>query len=141
MKPIIKSTFIEVVLNNATATKFAFPQQNYLIGKKITAIAGSVAPYGVTSGKINVIAAAVANPTVVPCFLTFQDKQGNQFIQNLPLVEICAIRDVSNNYLNNENGLFEILPREIIWTKSFLFFPASLSVDTYIAQIQVFYQD
>ena len=141
MKPIIKSTFIEVILNNATATKFAFPQQNYLIGKKITAIAGSVAPFGVTSGKVNVIAAAVLSPTAVPCFLTFQDKQGNQFIQNLPLVEICPIRDVANNSLNNENGLFEILPREILWTKSFLFFPASLSVDTYIAQIQVFYQD
>jgi len=141
MKPIIKSTFIEVILNNATATKFAFPQQNYLIGKKITAIAGSVAPFGVTSGKVNVIAAAVSSPTAVPCFLTFQDKQGNQFIQNLPLVEICPVRDVANNSLNNENGLFEILPREILWTKSFLFFPASLSVDTYIAQIQVFYQD
>jgi len=59
----------------------------------------------------------------------------------LPLVEICPVRDVANNSLNNENGLFEILPREILWTKSFLFFPASLSVDTYIAQIQVFYQD
>ena len=141
MKPIIKSTFIEVVLNNATATKFPFPQQNYLIGKKIVAIAGSVQPFGVTTGKINVIAAAASNPTAVPCFLTFQDKQGNQFIQNLPLVEICPIRSESDNYLNNANGLFEILPREILWTKSFLFFPAALSVDTYIAQVQIFYQD
>lgn len=141
MKPLLRSTFIEVILNNGSATKFAFPQQNYLIGKKIVAIIGSVQPYGVTSGKLNIVAAAVSNPTVVPTFLTFQDMQGNQFIQNIPLVEICPVKSTSLNYLNNANGLFEILPREIAWTKSFLFFPATLSVDTYCAQFQIFYQD
>jgi len=141
MKPLQKSTFIEVILNNASATKFPFPQQNYLIGKRIVAIIGSVQPFGVTSGKVNVVAAAVASPAAVPTFLTFQDKQGNQFIQNLPLVEICPVKSEAINYLNNANGVFEILPREILWTKSFLYFPATLTVDTYCAQFQIFYID
>jgi len=141
MKPITKSTFIEVILNNGSATRFAFPQQNYLIGKKIVAIVGSVQPFGVTSGKINIVNSAMSSPAAVPIFLTFQDKEGNQFIQNLPLVEICPVKDVATNLLNNSNGLFEILPREILWTKSFLYFPATLTVDTYCAQFQIFYID
>lgn len=148
MKPQKYSALIEVSLNSGTATQFSFPEQPYLRGKKIVGIMASQALFGVDTGKLNICFAQNYTPSTTPCFLTFQESTGLNFIQNLPLVELNPVSyaDVkigaSNVYnLNNRGGLFEIKPRVIVWTKCFLFFPVPLGVDTYCAQFQIFYED
>lgn len=152
MTPVKKSMLIEVPLNSVTATQFAFPEVSFLRGKKVTGISASSANVSVDTALTNwfyVIQNQVASTYVgTATFMTFQDKSGKQFIQNLPVVELLnlsylAINSGVNNtlFINNFNGLFEIVPREIIFAKSFMFIPAAVGVANYCALFNVFYQD
>ena len=136
-------------LNSATQTTWQFPDIPFLREKYITGIALSINAYGVTSGKNN-IGYVIPQNTMFSSFLTLVNNDGIQFIQNMPLDElVCQSYQQnnnvtsSNNYLNsyNTNGLISFKPVNIVWTKSYIYFPVVTSLSNYCCQFNVYYQD
>jgi len=136
------SAQIEIVVPAGLATNqlvFPFPDQPFLRGKKITAIVMSVNSYTAQSQFRNVCQQLVVNSPLALAatnsfFLTLQNIKGEQFIQNLPVVETnpynlnqisqptTASAGVSKY---NTNGIVAFLPNEVVWTKSYLSVPTS----------------
>ncbi len=149
MTPISNCMVIEIPCTNATATQFQMPDVPYLRGKKITAIVGSSASQCLASGNLNLTQIVqnqnLANFTSV--FLTFANNKGFQFIQNLPLVELCpeSIQTIggANHVLfaNNTNGIMEINPTIIDFTKSFVYVPAGIGSALFSLQLTIFFEN
>ena len=54
-------------------------------------------------------------------FITLATSNGDQFIQNIPVVELHTIFGGSTFYINT-NSIMGIAPRNVVWTKSFIYF-------------------
>jgi len=154
MNPVSNCMVIEVVCTNATATQFQMPDVPYLRGKKITAIVASSASNCLATGNLNLTALVQnqLNPLFTSVFLTFANNKGFQFIQNLPLVELCCesiqtIQSVnattSTNVLfaNNTNGAMEINPTIIDFTKSYVYVPNGIGSTSYSLQLTIFFEN
>lgn len=131
------SAQIEILVPRNTTTNqlvFPFPDQPFLRGKQITSIVMSVNSYSAQSGLLNVCAFLPANAplTVISTnsiFITLQDITGNQFIQNMPLLELNPynFNDSAGAGLgvskHNADGILAFAPKEVVWTKSYLSVP------------------
>ena len=111
---------------------------------------------GAYSGATNVNSDIVSNKATpvyllnTSVFLTIQNNQGQQVIQNMPLVELNAY---SNNAINtspdvgpskyNIDGIQAIQPQVIVWPKSYISAPTpiiSSAIFDRCFQFTVFYQ-
>lgn len=139
---LAKSAQIEIVVPANTITNqlvFPFPDQPFLRGKKITAVIMSVNSYTSQSQLRNVCQQLVTNGSLTYAatnsfFLTLQNINGEQFIQNMPVVEtnpynlnqisspITANAGISKY---NTDGIVAFTPTEVVWTKSYLSVPTS----------------
>jgi hypothetical protein len=149
MNPVSNCMVIEIPCTNATATQFQMPDVPYLRGKKITAIVGSSAQNCLASGNLN-LTGLVQNQQLAiftSVFLTFSNNKGFQFIQNIPLIELCpeSIQTVTGAnhvlFANNTNGMLEINPTIIDFTKSFVYIPAGIGASNYSLQLTIFFEN
>jgi len=147
----VKKTYtLEVQpLNSVTQTTWQFPDIPFLREKYITGISLSNNANGVTSGKDN-LGHLVPENTIYAAFLTLVDNTGIQFIQNMPLDELCIQTTISvvsstqaNRYIrsSNTNGLLIFKPVNIVWTKCFIYLPATTQLSDLCCQFNVYYQD
>jgi hypothetical protein len=131
------SAQIEILVPRNTVTNqltFPFPDQPFLRGKQITAIALSVNTYSAQSGLLNVNAYIPLNGTLTvigtnSIFITLQDINGTQFIQNMPLLELNPYNFNDNSGADlgvskhNADGIIAFQPKEVVWTKSYISVP------------------
>lgn len=153
MNPVSNCMVIEIPCTNATSTQFQMPDVPYLRGKKITAIVGSSASNCLASGNLNLTALVQnqQNALFTSVFLTFSDNKGFQFIQNIPLIELCpeSITSITSHsnpstnvlFANNTNGVMEINPTIIDFTKSFVYIPAGIGSANYSLQLTIFFEN
>ena len=71
-------------------------------------------------------------------FITLATSNGDQFVQNIPVTELQNNLGGSANIVNS-NGIWGIAPRNIVWTKSFIFFPIGGFTTNTVAQFNIFY--
>lgn len=143
---ISKSYTVEIIpSNSAVGNQYNFPDIPYLRNKFIVGVAASQNFVGVTSGKLNLN--LYAGVSLYPSFLTLADTEGKQFIQNMPIAEliVAVTRDstalVANQvYTNNVNGINLFKPRNVAWTKSYVFFPTATGVANACLQFNIFYK-
>jgi hypothetical protein len=137
-------------INTTTTQQFTFPDIPYLRNRKVYAIALNTSPYGVDSGLSNV-GFGLAFNTIAnsSSFLTLYDKNGDQFIQDLPLQELICNRAFFTNTAPDRiqfqtkfqtNGLTVFTPRIIQWTKCSIYFPVALGVGNVSFQFDIFYK-
>jgi len=127
---------VEIFIPKNTATNqlvFNFPDQPFLRDKKITGMMLSLMEHGAYSGAVNVNSDIISNQATpayllnTSVFLTLQNKDGNQIVQNMPLVElnpynqnaIAALPDQGPSKYNID-GMIAIQPQTIVWTKSYI---------------------
>ena len=135
-KNAISNTYtVEVTIpNGSTALQFFFPDIPYLRDKMITGIVASTSLYGVSTGLLNLCPAAGGENM----FITLATSNGDQFVQNIPVTELQNNLGGSANIVNT-NGIWGIAPRNIVWTKSFIFFPIGGFTTNTVAQFNIFY--
>jgi len=147
----VKKTYtLEVQpLNSATQTTWQFPDIPFLREKYITGISLSNNANGVTSGKEN-FGHLVPENTTYSAFLTLVNNTGIQFIQNMPLDELCIQTTISvvasssgSRYItsSNTNGLLIFKPVNIVWTKCFIYLPSAIALSNLCCQFNIYYQD
>ena len=123
---------VSIELNTVVATKQKFPYQAYLQDKFIIGIAGSSSSVGVISGTSNLLFSIQFNASSSGgLFLTLCDNNGNEFIQNLPVLETMSTQYVDltagptlRYTAVNGDGYFSFYPRKVVWEKSFVLDPA-----------------
>lgn len=135
---IKQSAQIEILVPKNTTTNqliFPFPDQPFLRGKKIHSIVASASLYSALSGLVNVNAfLPLNNPLTVVntnCFfLTLQDINGNQVVQNMPLLDLNPYNYNDSTGAGvgiskfNVDGILSLNPTEIVWTKSYISTPS-----------------
>lgn len=151
---------VEIFIPKNTATNqlvFNFPDQPYLRDKKITAVMLSLMEHGAYSGAVNVNSDIVSNKATpayllnTSVFLTLQNKEGMQVVQNMPLVElnpyslnaISTAPDLGPSKFNID-GMLAIQPQTIVWTKSYISAPTpiiSSAIYDRCFQFTVFFQN
>jgi hypothetical protein len=129
----IKSQIVENPINaGATKQKFNFPTQNYLRKKQIVSIEIFTSTDQTVSPSNNAVTTAAVNKTG---YLTLYgdnpeapNAQG-EWIQQIPL---SSLHRLSNGVDPFVFGLFNMLPRNIVWEKSYveLFATFTPDVDT-----------
>lgn len=121
---------------NTTSTRVYFADQPNLRNKLIEKVEwydSSAVPFG-PSGLSN----DVTNRNT---FITLADKSGDEFVQDMSIYEITGIRSREQNLVNNFNAPFTIVPRNIVWTKSYVSFPVSNpALGAYTILIGVYYK-
>lgn len=159
-QPLRNSAQIEITIPANTVTNqltFPFPDQPFLRGKKIYAIVCSVTSYSAQSQNRNICQQLVVNDPLAflatnSVFLTLQNIEGLQFIQNMPVIETNPynLNNASNPVTNgvgvskfNSDGIFCFEPKEVVWTKSYLSVPTSAfpiaSANAFAFQFSVFF--
>jgi len=151
---------VEIFIPKNTATNqlvFNFPDQPYLRDKKITGIMLSLMEHGAYSGAVNVNSDVVSNkatPTYLlntSVFITLQNKEGMQVVQNMPLTELNPYSlDAQNTPPDNGpskfnlDGMLALTPQIIVWTKSYISAPTpiiSSAIYDRCFQFTVFFQN
>jgi len=154
MYPIKKSILIEVQLDSNTQQTFKIPNQPFLEGKKICAIAAASTILSPQSNRNNLFLNMQYATADNSCFLTLIDTHEFKFIDSLPVVEIFNTTmwtidsttpaspplDNRMNLVSNV-PLFEIVPRVVAWSKCYFFFPVAYSYSGFSLLMQVFYED
>ena len=135
-KNAISNTYtVEVVIpNGTTSLQFFFPDIPYLRDKMITGIVASAALKGVSTGLNNIAIAADG----LNMFMTLQTFSGEQFIQNLPVIELSNNLGTTEAFINT-NTIWGIAPRNVVWPKSYIYFPTATYTDNTVAQFNIFY--
>ena len=135
-KNAVSNTYtVEVrIPTGTTSLQFFFPDVPYLRDKLITGLVASTSLYGVSTGLINLCPAAGGENM----FITLATSNGDQFVQNIPVTELQNNLGGSANIVNT-NGIWGIAPRNIVWTKSFIFFPIGGFTTNTVAQFNIFY--
>jgi hypothetical protein len=150
---------VEIFIPKNTSTNqlvFNFPDQPYLRDKKITAVMLSMMEHGAYSGAVNVNTDIVSNQSTpayllnTSVFLTLQNKEGMQIVQNMPLVELnpynlnaIAVLPDQGPSKYNIDGMLAIQPQTIVWTKSYISAPSpiiSSAIYDRCFQFTVFFQ-
>ena len=121
-----------------------FNDYPYLREKKILAIVPSQQAFDPNSSKANFWFAWASTFRSNPAFLTLYDTSGVQFVQNMPVIDLFVSNyidstNLSNNFAHNMDGVLTFDPRVVVWTKSFLWFPAGVGVSNRNAIFNVFY--
>lgn len=132
------SCVIEILIPRNTSTNqltFPFPDQPFLRDKKILAIYLTTNARTINTGAFNV-APSICDSTFTPglvadnsVYLTLQNDQGNQVVQNVPLIELNPFNydsGLSGVTKYNIDGILHLNPNVIVWTKSYLYAPAPL---------------
>lgn len=135
-KNAISNTYtVEVSIpNGSTSLQFFFPDIPYLRDKMITGFSASSALYGVSTGLQNISVTSGG----LNMFVTLQTFSGEQFVQNMPVIELHTIFGGSQFYINT-NSITGMAPRNIVWPKSFIYFPSSGFSTNVVAQFNIFY--
>ena len=135
-KNAISNTYtVEVVIpSGSTSLQFFFPDVPYLRDKLITGVTTSTSQTGVSTGLGN-IAVSVSG---INMFVTFQTFSGEQFIQNIPAIELTNNLGGSNTVINT-NTIWGFAPRNIVFPKSFIYFPSAGFATGSVAQFNIFY--
>lgn len=125
-----------LIAANSANTKYFFPEQPLLRGKLIDKI-----EYYPSAGADPAPSGNSAGITVQTTFLTLVDENGDEFVQSLPIAEILGMFAGFTNRIENFNGPFTMSPRRIVWTKSYISYPASNSLpNNFSALFGVYYK-
>jgi hypothetical protein len=148
-KDLLRTYTLEIIPTKIGQTNFTFPDIPFLRNKISYGIDTSINSSMATTGKINLFSqpSFVINPTT-PGFLTMVDSQNNQFIQNMPLMELQSLQyqyfDSTPTIVNfpyNTNGTMIFSERIVQWNKCTLYFPASpISILTTGFQFTIYYK-
>lgn len=151
---------VEIFIPKNTATNqlvFNFPDQPYLRDKKITAVMLSLMSNGAYSGAVNCNSDIISNKATpayilnTSLYITLQNKEGMQVVQNMPLVELNPYSrfnystppDVGQSKFNID-GMLAIQPQTIVWTKSYISAPTPIIASALFDrcfQFTVFFQN
>lgn len=125
---ITRSMSVEVPLVSATTTQVNFPdipilRNRFFIG--IEAAMNSICP---SSGKTNVFSQSTFDGDY-SSFLTLIDKDGFQFVQNMPCTELRNTNYFSFSgstfFAFNSNGLYLFNDRVVVWNKCSIYLPSA----------------
>lgn len=112
-------------------SQVSFPDQPYLRNRKIVGITavGQLQMDGTATN----ICANYGTLDTHPVFVTLVNNNNEQFIQNLPLAELYAVKQYNNAQIEgttpvNMNGILLFQATDIIWPKSYLLFPNGISI-------------
>lgn len=135
-KNAISNTYtVEVAIpTGTTSLQFFFPDIPYLRDKMITGICASTSQKGVSTGLTNI----AVGLTGLNMFMTLQTFSGEQFIQNIPVMELTNNLGGSETFINT-NTIWGIAPRNVVWPKSFIYFPTATYAPGSVAQFNIFY--
>lgn len=135
IKQDIQKTYtLEVTATAIGQTTFTFPDIPFLRNKLSYAIETSIQSFMVTTGKTNLFSQSTFIGTYAG-FITLVDSTNNQFVQNMPLLELqnqqYQLIDQSGtptsqvNFPYNSNGLMTFTERIVQWNKCSMYFPTS----------------
>lgn len=134
-----------VPINSATATNFPFPDIPILRDRLIVGISASVVPLTIYTGKLNLN--SLVFTASYSAFLTLVDTNGNQFVQNMPTVELNPVGAITvtlapalTNYARRStNGMMFFRPRYVAWEKCYVYFPTPPGTANATLQFTIFY--
>lgn len=111
-------------------SQISFPDQPYLRNRKIVGMT-AVGQLQMDGTATNICATYGALDTH-PVFVTLVNNNNEQFIQNLPLAELYAVKQYNNAQIEgttpvNMNGILLFQATDIIWPKSYLLFPNGIT--------------
>jgi len=142
---IVKSINVELIpVSSATALTWTFPDIPFLRGKQVLGISLSVSAVGVTSGRTNIGTLMALGTGAYSCFITLVDDKSNNFIQQMPVVELsntALIGLAGNNFVScNTNGILLIKPRVVVWNKCFVYFPTATGLASHCLMFNIIYK-
>jgi hypothetical protein len=130
-KDLLRTYTLEIIPTAIGQTNFTFPDIPFLRNKISYGIDNSINSYMVTSGKTNLFSQSTFVGSYAG-FITMVDSQNNQFIQNMPLLELQSLQyqllDQTPTIVNfpyNTNGTMIFSERIVQWNKCTLYFPTS----------------
>jgi hypothetical protein len=130
-KDLLRTYTLEIVPTAIGQTSFTFPDIPFLRNKISYGIDNSLNSTMVTTGKTNLFSQS-SFVGVTAGFITMVDSQNNQFIQNMPLIELQSLQyqllDPTPTIVNfpyNTNGTLIFSERIVQWNKCTLYFPTS----------------
>jgi hypothetical protein len=122
-------------------SQISFPDQPYLRNRKIVGMT-AVGQLQLDSTSTNILV-NYQNLDAYPIFVTLTNNKNEQFVQNLPLAELYAVKQYNNTSVEgvtpvNMNGILLFQGTDVIWPKSYLLFPNGISSTIGIAYSAVF---
>jgi hypothetical protein len=112
-------------------SQISFPDQPYLRNRKIVGMTavGQVQLDGAAGN----IFLTYNHLDTNPVFVTLVNNKNEQFIQNLPLAELYAVKQYQNTSAEgvtpvNMNGILLFQGTDVIWPKSYLLFPNGINI-------------
>lgn len=134
--------YVEVYPNDPTTNKiWQFPDIPYLREKSLLSISVKMSTNGINTGKNNLgPSIASASNLVWSPTLTLVDKKGNQFIQNLPLLELIPTTN-NTSFYGNRQGFVIFKPTLVAWSKCFIKFQSLSGISaTSCVSFNIFYK-
>lgn len=122
---------VPIVDTGVAGYQVSFPDQPYLRGRKIVGLScGTI--WQLDNGNENIFRVST-NLFDYPVFITLTNSSNTQFIQNMPAVELNSTYHqntqglLTDNIPVNLNGIILWEPTEVVWPKSYLWFPAGVN--------------
>lgn len=131
---------VEVYPNDSANNKiWQFPDIPYLRDKPLVAIQMKLSSNGISTGKTNLGADIInsANGSLSPT-ITLIDKNGNQFVQNMPLIDLNPIKVSTFSY--NDQGLIIFNPKFVAWSKCFIKFATATGTANACVAFSIYYK-
>ena len=149
-KDLLKTYTLEITPTAIGQTNFTFPDIPFLRNKISYGIDTSINSYMITSGKVNLFSQSTFVGSTAG-FITMVDSQNNQFIQNMPLIELQSLQyqflysdGTTTNIVNfpyNTNGTMIFSERIVQWNKCTMYFPTSpISILSSGFQFKIYYK-
>jgi len=146
-RDLLRTYTLEIVPTKIGQTNFTFPDIPFLRNKISYGIDASINSYMVTTGKLNYF--SNFTPGDFAGFITLVDSQNNQFIQNMPVVELISLQyqriEASGGAIVNQpyntNGTTIFSERIVQWNKCTMYFPTSpITALTQGFQFSIYYK-
>jgi hypothetical protein len=146
-RDLLRTYTLEIVPTKIGQTNFTFPDIPFLRNKISYGIDASINSWMVTTGKLNIF--SNFTPGELNGFITLVDSQNNQFIQNMPIVELISLQyqrieagiTPTVNQPYNTNGTIIFSERIVQWNKCTMYFPTSpITGSTQGIQFTIYYK-
>ena len=148
-KDILRTYTLEVT-GIIGQTNFTFPDIPFLRNKISYGIDASINQFMATTGRFNRFQ-STAFLSSFAGFVTLIDSENNQFVQNMPVLELIALSNTyidttgtptqQNNTPYNTNGILIFKERIVQWNKCTMYFPVSpITTATQGFQFTIYYK-